>query len=327
MVVTGDVTQVDLPREQKSGLIVVGDILEGIEGVEFVRFGGDDVVRHKLVQRIVEAYDQHDAGQASGACAPAQPDHRRRTRLAVLDVEVIGARCPRRAWSEAVAYAAASAGIDDGHVAVEFVDAERIAELNAQWRGKAGPTDVLSFPVDEDDGPVLGERELGDVVICPEHTEDLLEAVVHGVLHLTGMDHETDEGEMLALQAEIRSWLSMTTRSGFVALAGRPNVGKSTLVNAMVGHKVAIVSDKPQTTRRAIRGVLTVPDQYQLVLTDLPGVQRPRDALTARMQRRVESERGGGRRGAVRRQRRPGRRRRGRPLHRRGAGRRAACRS
>jgi GTPase len=79
------------------------------------------------------------------------------------------------------------------------------------------------------------------------------------------------------------------TRSGFVALAGRPNVGKSTLANAIVGAKVAIVSDKPQTTRRAIRGVATGPD-WQLVLVDLPGIQRPRDALTERMQRRVEQE-------------------------------------
>jgi GTP-binding protein Era len=81
----------------------------------------------------------------------------------------------------------------------------------------------------------------------------------------------------------------MTTRSGFIAIAGRPNVGKSTLANAIVGAKVAIVSDKPQTTRRAIRGVATGPD-WQLVLVDLPGVQRPRDALTERMQRRVERE-------------------------------------
>ena len=77
------------------------------------------------------------------------------------------------------------------------------------------------------------------------------------------------------------------TRAGFVALAGRPNAGKSTLVNRMVGGKVAIVSDKPQTTRREVRGIVTGPD-WQLVLVDLPGVQRPRDALTERMQRRVE---------------------------------------
>jgi GTPase len=79
------------------------------------------------------------------------------------------------------------------------------------------------------------------------------------------------------------------TRSGFVALAGRPNVGKSTLVNLIVGEKIAIVSDRPQTTRRAIRGVRSSGD-CQLVLVDLPGVQRPRDALTSRMARRVQQE-------------------------------------
>jgi GTPase len=79
------------------------------------------------------------------------------------------------------------------------------------------------------------------------------------------------------------------TRSGFVALAGRPNVGKSTLVNAAVGRKVAIVSDRPQTTRRAIRGVYRRGDS-QVALVDLPGVQRPRDALTERMARRVRQE-------------------------------------
>ena len=81
----------------------------------------------------------------------------------------------------------------------------------------------------------------------------------------------------------------MTPRAGFVALAGRPNVGKSTLVNGLVGRQVAIVSDNPQTTRRAIRGVATQ-DGRQIVLVDLPGVQRPRDPLTERMQRRVEHE-------------------------------------
>ncbi len=124
----------------------------------------------------------------------------------MLDVDVIGAALPRAQVREACLLAAASAGVDRAHVAVEFVRAERIAELNSAHRGRPGPTDVLSFPVD-DAGVAHGPRELGDVVICPEHTEDLLEAVVHGVLHLTGMDHETDEGEMLALQAEIRSWL------------------------------------------------------------------------------------------------------------------------
>jgi GTP-binding protein Era len=77
-------------------------------------------------------------------------------------------------------------------------------------------------------------------------------------------------------------------RSGFVAVAGRPNVGKSTLVNALCGGKVAIVSDKPQTTRRRIFGIANTPD-YQLVLADLPGFQRPRDPLTEHMQRTVDA--------------------------------------
>ncbi len=81
------------------------------------------------------------------------------------------------------------------------------------------------------------------------------------------------------------------TRSGFVGLAGRPNVGKSTIVNAIVGTKVAIISDRPQTTRRAVRGIATDLDAgWQMILVDLPGVQRPRDSLTERMQHRVERE-------------------------------------
>jgi probable rRNA maturation factor len=127
----------------------------------------------------------------------------------LLEVEVIGdggpGAPPPQKVERLIGLALASAGVHDGHVALEYVDAERIAELNATHRGKSGPTDVLSFPIDEA-GAAAGPRELGDIVICPDHTEDLREAVVHGALHLTGMDHETDQGEMLALQAELLSW-------------------------------------------------------------------------------------------------------------------------
>jgi probable rRNA maturation factor len=104
------------------------------------------------------------------------------------------------------ALAISSAGIEDGHLAIEFVDGDRIRELNREYRQIDEPTDVLSFAVDED-GDSAGPRELGDIVICPEHTEDLREAIVHGALHLTGMDHETDDGEMLVLQAELLRWI------------------------------------------------------------------------------------------------------------------------
>jgi probable rRNA maturation factor len=102
----------------------------------------------------------------------------------------------------AVAAALAAAGVADGHLAVELVDAARIRELNCAHRGKDAPTDVLAFPLDGA-GPTPGPRELGDVTICPEQCSDLTEAAVHGTLHLCGMDHETDDGEMLRMQAEL----------------------------------------------------------------------------------------------------------------------------
>ncbi|HET7454453.1 MAG TPA: rRNA maturation RNase YbeY [Solirubrobacterales bacterium] len=108
---------------------------------------------------------------------------------------------------DAVAAALAAAGVDEGHLGVELVGEGRIRELNNLYRGVDAPTDVLAFPIDEL-GPVAGPRELGDVAICPEHCSDVVEAAVHGVLHLCGYDHETDGGEMLALQTEVLEGIS-----------------------------------------------------------------------------------------------------------------------
>jgi probable rRNA maturation factor len=131
----------------------------------------------------------------------------------VIEVEVLGASLAPDAPSlsevtHLCVLAASSRGVEDGHLAIEYVDAARIAELNLDHRGKAGPTDVLSFPIDELTGQGEAPRELGDVVLCPQHTADLREAIVHGVLHLLGMDHETDNGEMLDLQARLLSQAS-----------------------------------------------------------------------------------------------------------------------
>jgi len=107
---------------------------------------------------------------------------------------------------EAVRATLAATGVDDGHVSVELVDEERIRELNRAHRGRDAPTDVLAFPIDGA-GPASGPRELGDVIICPEYAEDPIEVAVHGVLHLCGYDHESDGGEMVALQAQIMASL------------------------------------------------------------------------------------------------------------------------
>jgi len=100
-----------------------------------------------------------------------------------------------------------AAGVKDGHLSVELVGERRIRELNREHRGRDEPTDVLSFPVDGAEA-VAGPRELGDVIICPEHTYDLTEATVHGTLHLCGFDHERDEGEMMELQASVMRQLA-----------------------------------------------------------------------------------------------------------------------
>jgi probable rRNA maturation factor len=109
---------------------------------------------------------------------------------------------------EPIAAALAAAGVEDGHLGLEIVGEERIRALNREHRGIDAPTDVLSFPLDGS-GPVAGPRELGDVAICPALCRDmsLAETAVHGVLHLCGYDHEVDDGEMLALQAEVLAGL------------------------------------------------------------------------------------------------------------------------
>jgi probable rRNA maturation factor len=157
--------------------------------------------------------------------------------IEVLGADALGERAPSaRQVRRLCILAAACAGVEDGHLAIEFVDAERITHLNARHRGKPSPTDVLSFPIDGAGSPAsmataasmsfpnpaaavdardgAPPRELGDVVICAEHTEDLREAIVHGVLHLVGMDHETDLGEMLAVQAELLRWEGLPASTG-----------------------------------------------------------------------------------------------------------------
>jgi len=102
----------------------------------------------------------------------------------------------------AVEAALLAGGVSDGHLSVALVGEERMRALNREHRDRDRPTDVLSFPLDGR-GPSAGPRELGDVVICPGQAEDVTEATVHGVLHLCGYDHETDGGEMLALQRRV----------------------------------------------------------------------------------------------------------------------------
>lgn len=97
----------------------------------------------------------------------------------------------------------AAADVEDGHLGLELVGEGRMRTLNYAHRGVDEATDVLAFPVDQPDQGAVGPRELGDVFVCPEHASDVIEAAVHGTLHLCGYDHESDQGEMLELQAKV----------------------------------------------------------------------------------------------------------------------------
>ena len=196
MVVTGDITQIDLPSDQRSGLIAVRDILDRGPG--------------HLLRRV----------RRRGRGPPqAGPAHRRRLRRA---------RRRREGGTQRTRPDPALLSADLTDVPAELRDGGRgdarrrrrrrrpprgragrrraDPELNREHRGKDAPTDVLAFPVDGT-GPIAGPRELGDVAICPEHCADVTEAAVHGVLHLCGHDHETDDGEMLAEQERILAGL------------------------------------------------------------------------------------------------------------------------
>ena len=169
---------------------------------------------------------------------------------------------------------------------VRLVDDREIEDLNRRYRDVAAPTDVLSFP-----GETTPEgRHLGDVVISYETAtargaaveRELQVLALHGILHCLGYDHETDDGEMEALEGRLRARFLGAYKAGTVALVGRPNAGKSTLMNRMLGEKLAIVSDKPQTTRHRLIGILST-DRGQMVFHDTPGLHRPLHRLNRRM--------------------------------------------
>ena len=218
-----------------------------------MRFGGEDVVRHKLVQRIVEAYDEHARGPERAPAAGAAG-------LSELDVELTGAaarparRTRHRLRAARSRRALASAGRRaTGTSRSQFVDAERIAELNREHRGKDEPTDVLSFPIDERRRRCRGPRELGDVVICRgAHRPTCARRSSTARCTCVGIDHETDDGEMLALQAEMLELADDCARASSRSPGGpTPASRRSSTRSSATRSRSSPTSRRPRAGRSA----------------------------------------------------------------------------
>ncbi len=236
VVVTGDVTQVDLPGGAKSGLMAATAILEGIDDIHFSRLTSQDVVRHRLVADIVDAYGRAEESPAS-RCTHRYRDRRQprgascgfpRTSLMSIELanESGGVEVPAELIIDAARFAVNAMDVNPpgALLSVLCVDEDTMADMHVQWMDLPGPTDVMSFPMDElvpggrPDATDLGPAILGDIVLCPpefarkqarearrsfEH--ELAMLTIHGVLHLLGYDHAEpeEEREMFGLQNEI----------------------------------------------------------------------------------------------------------------------------
>ena len=243
VVVTGDVTQVDLPAGQVSGLRVVQDILDGIEDIHFARLTSHDVVRHRLVGKIVDAYERYDAQTQQldrGSQGHGHPGGRAaRTPMSIDIANEAGIDVDEVALVAVARFTLDQMRIHPlAELSVLLVDERTMTELHERWMGEPGPTDVLAFPMDELRPPHLGGNRddpgpepglLGDVVLCPQvaaeqagkaghSTQDELELLcVHGILHLLGYDHAEPEehAEMFGTQDQLlKAWKSELDAKG-----------------------------------------------------------------------------------------------------------------
>ncbi len=334
MVITGDVTQVDLPGTSKSGLKVVRDILTDIDDVHFANLSSSDVVRHRLVGDIVDAYARYDEQTAPlRQPAPAGRAPRRATEPAgqQMSIEVnneSGVAVDERVLAELGRFVLDAMGVDPlGELSIVLLDTETMATMHQQWMDLPGPTDVMAFPMDGEDyaadgdrgaagrpghvGPEYGESPalLGDVVLCPEIAAEQAEQAghsveaelhllcTHGILHLLGYDHAEpeEEREMFELQAKlVGEWAAATGRGPIMA----PRPGTQA---RFATPPAARVADPAHRSGAGVTGPDIVATIFAIILVFLGGALACVDSALARVSvARVDEMVREGRRGAKR---------------------------